>query len=201
MWAAAGQMKDILTTGLGLFLFGDVKFDARNVTGVCIGLLGGIAYSLSSYYERQKPPRDAVCCIPYMCTQRALRPQPASISCNCCSAPSSSHLIRWCPSLQPWHETVCPCHGLPRLVLLGPGEPRRLNACRARRACRPRGPSGMMTRRARSWGTPAANLPACSLGGGASARLSDLLCIALLWAQHRAHNSPLLMKTALHVSG
>jgi hypothetical protein len=57
---AAGQMKDILTTGLGLFLFGDVKFDARNVTGVCIGLLGGIAYSLSSYYERQKPARDAV---------------------------------------------------------------------------------------------------------------------------------------------
>ncbi|KAK9843519.1 hypothetical protein WJX81_006926 [Elliptochloris bilobata] len=53
-----GQMKDILTTGLGLFLFGDVKFDTRNVTGVCIGLLGGIAYSLSSYYERQKPPRD-----------------------------------------------------------------------------------------------------------------------------------------------
>jgi hypothetical protein len=56
----AGQMKDILTTGLGLFLFGDVKFDARNVTGVCIGLLGGIVYSLSSYYERQKPARDAV---------------------------------------------------------------------------------------------------------------------------------------------
>lgn len=62
----AGQMKDILTTGLGLFLFGDVKFDARNVTGVCIGLLGGIAYSLSSYFERQKPPRDAVWCPPSM---------------------------------------------------------------------------------------------------------------------------------------
>lgn len=56
----AGQMKDILTTGLGLFLFGDVKFDARNVTGVCIGLLGGIAYSLSSYYDRQKPAQKPV---------------------------------------------------------------------------------------------------------------------------------------------
>ena len=66
MHPVAGQMKDILTTGLGLFLFGDVKFDARNVTGVCIGLLGGIAYSLSSYFERQKPPRDVVCCPPSM---------------------------------------------------------------------------------------------------------------------------------------
>ena len=41
-----GQMKDILTTGLGLFLFGDVLFNARNLTGVALGLGGGIAYSL-----------------------------------------------------------------------------------------------------------------------------------------------------------
>lgn len=47
----AGQMKDILTTGLGMFLFGDVRFEAKNVAGVCVGLLGGIAYALISYRE------------------------------------------------------------------------------------------------------------------------------------------------------
>lgn len=84
-------MKDILTTGLGLFLFGDVKFDARNVTGVCIGLLGGIAYSLSSYFERQKAPRDAVCRRPAMNPVHCLTP---STLCKPRKGPSSLYKRR-----------------------------------------------------------------------------------------------------------
>lgn len=47
-----GQMKDILTTGLGLFLFGDVVFNARNLLGVAVGLGGGVAYSLQAALAR-----------------------------------------------------------------------------------------------------------------------------------------------------
>lgn len=57
--SCAGQMKDILTTGLGMFLFGDVKFEAKNVAGVCVGLLGGIAYSLISYRDSRLQKRSA----------------------------------------------------------------------------------------------------------------------------------------------
>ena len=51
---AAGQMKDILTTGLGMFVFGDVIFDIKNFLGVCIGLSGGIAYAMLGYFDRQR---------------------------------------------------------------------------------------------------------------------------------------------------
>ena len=43
----AGQMKDVVTTGLGMIMFGDVLITAKNVTGVCIGLLGGMLYSIA----------------------------------------------------------------------------------------------------------------------------------------------------------
>ncbi|KAK9803490.1 hypothetical protein WJX73_008278 [Symbiochloris irregularis] len=52
-----GQMKDILTTGLGMFMFGDVHLEAKNVVGVVVGLTGGIAYSLVVYLDRQKAKR------------------------------------------------------------------------------------------------------------------------------------------------
>ena len=42
-------MKDLATTFLGLFIFGDVLFDAVNLLGIGLGLLGGIAYSAISY--------------------------------------------------------------------------------------------------------------------------------------------------------
>ncbi|CAK0763224.1 hypothetical protein CVIRNUC_003036 [Coccomyxa viridis] len=49
-----GQMKDILTTGLGMFIFGDVEFEPKNVIGVGIGLTGGIMYAYFSYRDAQK---------------------------------------------------------------------------------------------------------------------------------------------------
>ena len=48
-----GQMKDIATTTLGLFLFKDVVFGAINLVGVGLGLSGGIAYSAISYGTKQ----------------------------------------------------------------------------------------------------------------------------------------------------
>ncbi len=56
----AGQMKDILTTGLGMFIFGDVRFEPRNVVGVVIGLGGGILYSYFSYQDSQQRAKDTV---------------------------------------------------------------------------------------------------------------------------------------------
>ncbi|KAK9817301.1 hypothetical protein WJX72_012400 [[Myrmecia] bisecta] len=53
-----GQMKDIITTGLGMFLFGDVVFNMKNLLGVCIGLAGGIVYSLLSYSERTRVVKE-----------------------------------------------------------------------------------------------------------------------------------------------
>ncbi len=50
----AGQMKDILTTGLGMFIFGDVKFEPKNVIGVGVGLTGGILYAYFSYRDSQQ---------------------------------------------------------------------------------------------------------------------------------------------------
>ena len=47
-------MKDILTTGLGMFIFGDVQFAVKNVLGVAIGLAGGIFYAFMIYKDRQK---------------------------------------------------------------------------------------------------------------------------------------------------
>ncbi len=53
-------MKDILTTGLGMFIFGDVRFEPKNVMGVVIGLIGGILYSYFSYLDSQQRAKDPV---------------------------------------------------------------------------------------------------------------------------------------------
>ena len=50
----AGQMKDIITTGLGMILFGDVQFSSKNLLGITLGLLGGMLYSFFGYMERQR---------------------------------------------------------------------------------------------------------------------------------------------------
>lgn len=54
----AGQMKDMVTTGLGMVLFGDVQFSSQNLFGICIGLLGGMLYSFFGYIERQRQKRQ-----------------------------------------------------------------------------------------------------------------------------------------------
>lgn len=51
-WLAAGQMKDLVTTGLGLIMFGDVQYNAKNILGVTMGMLGAMLYSFLSYWER-----------------------------------------------------------------------------------------------------------------------------------------------------
>ena len=50
----AGQMKDLATTGLGMVMFGDVHFNAKNVFGVSVGMAGAMLYSFLSYWERHK---------------------------------------------------------------------------------------------------------------------------------------------------
>ena len=49
----AGQMKDILTTGLGMFMFGDVMLEVKNLLGVLVGLVGGIAYGALQFHASQ----------------------------------------------------------------------------------------------------------------------------------------------------
>lgn len=51
-------MKDIVTTGLGMVLFGDVQFSAKNLMGISLGLLGGMLYSFFGYMERQRQKRQ-----------------------------------------------------------------------------------------------------------------------------------------------
>lgn len=49
-----GIVKEIITTGLGLILFKDYVWNAKNVAGVLIGLLGGISYSVAGFRERTR---------------------------------------------------------------------------------------------------------------------------------------------------
>lgn len=51
-------MKDIVTTGLGMVLFGDVQFSSKNLFGISVGLLGGMLYSFFGYMERQTQKRQ-----------------------------------------------------------------------------------------------------------------------------------------------
>lgn len=52
-----GQMKDILTTVLGIALFNDVTLRPLNLAGLALGLLGSMAYSLVSYREAKNGGR------------------------------------------------------------------------------------------------------------------------------------------------
>ncbi|KAK3243877.1 hypothetical protein CYMTET_46492 [Cymbomonas tetramitiformis] len=47
--SVTGQIKDIATTGLGMFLFGDVVYTSQNMLGLSVGLGGGMLYSAISY--------------------------------------------------------------------------------------------------------------------------------------------------------
>lgn len=42
-----GQMKDIVTVGAGLFVFGDVKLSGPNLAGLALSLFGSLLYSLT----------------------------------------------------------------------------------------------------------------------------------------------------------
>ena len=46
-------MKDILTTALGMFMFGDVMLEVKNLMGVLVGLVGGITYGALQYHASQ----------------------------------------------------------------------------------------------------------------------------------------------------
>eukprot|EP00873_Tetraselmis_striata_P039390 jgi/Tetstr1/459654/TSEL_005010.t1 len=47
--SVTGQLKDLVMTSAGMVLFGDVIFNAVNITGLLIGLLGGVWYSYIGY--------------------------------------------------------------------------------------------------------------------------------------------------------
>jgi drug/metabolite transporter (DMT)-like permease len=47
-----GQVKDILSTGLAMVLFHDVPHNIANISGIVAGLVGSIAYSMLSLYQR-----------------------------------------------------------------------------------------------------------------------------------------------------
>eukprot|EP00899_Mesostigma_viride_P009611 jgi/Mesvir1/18651/Mv17153-RA.1 len=47
--SVVGQLKDFLTTAIGLFIFGDVVFDFWNITGIMIGLIGGATYATNNF--------------------------------------------------------------------------------------------------------------------------------------------------------
>ena len=44
-------MKDILTTALGMMIFDDAPASTQTLTGIGIGLCGGMAYSYFSYFD------------------------------------------------------------------------------------------------------------------------------------------------------
>ncbi|XRA99106.1 UDP-N-acetylglucosamine/UDP-glucose/GDP-mannose transporter [Pycnococcus provasolii] len=47
-----GNVKDVLLTTVGLFLFGDVTFNRTNLAGLGLGLAGGISYSVINLMKR-----------------------------------------------------------------------------------------------------------------------------------------------------
>ena len=67
--AWAGQMKDILTTALGMFMFGDVMLEVKNLMGVLVGLVGGVTYGALQYHASQEQKRAG---------KAAYRPLPAT---------------------------------------------------------------------------------------------------------------------------
>ncbi len=49
--SVTGQMKNILVTAIGLFIFGDVVFDALNLFGLFLGVVGSVWYTLDRYWD------------------------------------------------------------------------------------------------------------------------------------------------------
>jgi len=52
--SVTGQVKNIMTTALGYFMFGDVKYHALNVVGLCVGVAGSAAYSWLKWREESQ---------------------------------------------------------------------------------------------------------------------------------------------------
>lgn len=52
--SVTGQMKNILTTTVGYFSFGDVTYNAWNVVGLIVGVVASSWYSLLKYWESEK---------------------------------------------------------------------------------------------------------------------------------------------------
>eukprot|EP00499_Haloplacidia_sp_CaronLabIsolate_P010397 CAMPEP_0196772410 /NCGR_PEP_ID=MMETSP1104-20130614/2216_1 /TAXON_ID=33652 /ORGANISM="Cafeteria sp., Strain Caron Lab Isolate" /LENGTH=336 /DNA_ID=CAMNT_0042142545 /DNA_START=1 /DNA_END=1011 /DNA_ORIENTATION=- len=50
--SVTGQVKTIVTTVVGLFIFGDVQITLSNVSGLSLGILGSIWYSAIKYQEQ-----------------------------------------------------------------------------------------------------------------------------------------------------
>ena len=89
----AGQMKDILTTGLGMFIFGDVKFEPKNVIGVAVGLTGGILYAYFSYRDSQQKDAVNTFYLPFACrAPTCICQTPGSAQHNMQLALDTSHL-------------------------------------------------------------------------------------------------------------
>lgn len=57
--AVTGQVKDIITVSVGLFLFGDVKFSAPNLCGLAIALIGSMMYSYVKFKASRKARAEA----------------------------------------------------------------------------------------------------------------------------------------------
>jgi len=61
--SVTGQVKNIMTTALGYFMFGDVKYHALNVLGLGIGVAGSGVYSWLKFKEseeKQQPQPEPV---------------------------------------------------------------------------------------------------------------------------------------------
>jgi solute carrier family 35 len=54
-----GQVKDIITVSVGLFLFGDVKISAPNLAGLFLALVGSFLYSFVKYRMSNAARREA----------------------------------------------------------------------------------------------------------------------------------------------
>eukprot|EP01086_Lenisia_limosa_P003055 TRINITY_DN17239_c0_g1_i2.p1 TRINITY_DN17239_c0_g1~~TRINITY_DN17239_c0_g1_i2.p1 ORF type:complete len:116 (+),score=20.15 TRINITY_DN17239_c0_g1_i2:161-508(+) len=51
--SVTGQIKNILTTLVGLFAFGDVIFDAMNLVGLFISTIGSLHYAFIKFQQQQ----------------------------------------------------------------------------------------------------------------------------------------------------
>jgi len=57
--SVTGQVKNIMTTALGYFMFSDVKYHAMNVFGLLVGIAGSGAYSLLKLRESEEQQERA----------------------------------------------------------------------------------------------------------------------------------------------
>ena len=55
-----GNIKALLTTALGFFLFGRVRLSAAGLAGVAVNSLGGVLYSVAKFVEHRRPPPKAL---------------------------------------------------------------------------------------------------------------------------------------------